>query len=233
MSVYPSTQIALKPPTSPGTCFICKEKTYGNLIEGHLDSCLQLLPRGQAKGPGLLIRIMDKRYRRFWLMILACPEATLGELDDLLRDVWFSSSHLSAFTISHMHFSSHNEDGGMNVCIRDVLQLGDEATYEYDFRYASTLRIQILKTVLHCPADKNLILLGQNKNAHHRCKECKNKASYAYYKNGTENATYYCSACVDAPHINFEYCSPLANSPRPGARRNRSDGDARLSWYPE
>lgn len=77
---------------------------------------------------------MDKYSRKFWLIILVSPEASLKELDAFLRSVWVGCcDYLSEFTIGRVHFSSDGDDEDMYVYIRDVLQPRDETTYRYDF----------------------------------------------------------------------------------------------------
>lgn len=141
MTVYSHAQDVIKPPKSPGTCFICKEKVAGDMIENHLHSCLLQLSWSQEEVQSLLIRVMDKNRKRFWLIILAGSDATLMELDGMLRNVWVGCcDHLSVFLIGDVHFSSDGNDEDMNVYIRDVLQLGDECMYRYDFGSNTILR---------------------------------------------------------------------------------------------
>lgn len=87
-----------------------------------------------------LTLVVTGRYApQYWLVVEANADATLWDLDDFLRDIWVECcGHLSMFRIGGMEFSAHPEDSwnealGMNVRLRDYLQVGLEFYYLYDF----------------------------------------------------------------------------------------------------
>lgn len=87
MTRYPHAQSTIKPPTSPGTCFICDEKFSGDVIEEHLQSCLPSMQWKKGDEPSLLIRITDKYSKKFWLLILASPDASLKDLNIFIESM--------------------------------------------------------------------------------------------------------------------------------------------------
>ncbi|MBN1167848.1 MAG: hypothetical protein JXA44_12070 [Methanospirillaceae archaeon] len=234
MTRYPHANPVIKPPISPGTCFICKKKVTGDTIEDHLPECIPSANWPHHKESGYLIRIMDRDNRRFWLILLASPDATLADLDHLIRDVWVECcDHLSSFSIGICSFSSHREDEGMNIYIRDVLLPGEDGTYRYDYGSPTRLRISILSPTHYYPKDRQLVLLGQNTKAKHRCKICKADAAYAYKKRYDERTQYYCQKCLDLQLIDSDYCWYAGNSPRAGVCGCTKDDEDGIAWYPE
>lgn len=233
MSHYPHAHSTIKPPTSAGTCFICNEKIAGDSIEGHLQSCLPSLHWQEEKDPSLLIRITDKYQKKFWLLVLASPKATLKDLDSFIRDVWVECcGHLSDFTIGHVHFSRDGEDEDMYVYIRDVLQPGEESVYQYDFGSTTTLVVRVLGTVPVVPPGRCIVLLGQNRRTHHACRSCDKEADYVYREDWTGRPQYFCSDCLSDQSIDNEYCLYLSNSPRAGVCGCMKGDEDGVSWYP-
>ena len=234
MTVYPHAHSTIKPPSSSGSCFVCKEKISGDVIEEHLTSCLPSLQWPNGDEPSFLIQIVSKYNKKFWLTILASPEATLKDLDFFIRDVWVECcGHLSHFEIGRVYFSSDGVDEDMYVYIKDVLQPGDECLYKYDFGSATLLRVTVLRTIPVLPQDRHIVLLGQNSRAHHVCTICKEEADYAYKRNRTTKTQYFCSSCLESNGIDDEYCSYLTNSPRAGVCNcTKGDKDG-IPWYPD
>ena len=203
------------------------------MSEEHMVSCLSSLPWPEGDEPSLLIRVTDKFHKKFWLLIIASPDATLRDLDLFIRDVWVECcGHLSDFSIGRVHFCSDGADEDMDVYIMDVLQPGDDSLYKYDFGSTTTLRVTVLRAVPIIPPDTEIVLLGQNSKAHHVCHDCKEEADYAYRENQTAKTEYFCSCCLESRGIDDEYCSYLANSPRAGVCGcDKSDIDG-LPWHP-
>lgn len=233
MARYPHAQSTIKPPTSSGTCFICNSQVTGDTMEEHLKACIPSLNWPEGDEESLLLRVVDKYSKKYWLYILASPEATLKDLDSCLKDVWVACcGHLSDFSIGRVFFSSDGVDEDMYVYIKDVLKPGDEVVYRYDFGSTTTLRINVLKSVPICPPDKQIVLLGRNRKAHHVCTDCKAEADYSYQKGGEGKTLYFCSDCLKNHEIDDENCSYLNNSPRAGiCGCTKGDGDG-LSWHP-
>jgi len=233
MTQYPHAHTTIKPPKSPGRCFICNGKVSGDLFEEHLQSCLPSLHWPKGNEPSFLIRIMGKHNKKYWLYILASPEATLQDLDSFLRDVWLECcNHLSSFTIGLVSFSSDGADEDMCFYLKDLLQPGDESIYQYDFGSTTTLRVSLLRAVpIHSP-EEPIVLLGQNSKAHHVCMYCKEEADYSFRRKKTAEILYFCSRCLENQGIDEEICSPLSNSPRAGVcdcMKGDVDG---IPWHP-
>ena len=222
------------PPRSPGTCYVCNENVKGDQVEEHLRGCLPALGWTAQDKPGILLRIMDKTNRRFWLMVLAGPDATLKDLDRLLRDVWVGRSHhLSAFSIGYIDFNSHEEGNGLHVYIRDVLQPGDVCMYNYDFGAMTRLRLSALCHCATSPPDGGLVLLGQSKKAYHRCKTCSNEAIHYLIRSSDLKIQYYCDECAMKPRNSGGWLHDLGNSPRAGARDYLWKETAGRNWHPD
>ncbi|PWR72615.1 DUF6398 domain-containing protein [Methanospirillum lacunae] len=234
MTKYPHAQSIIQPPTSPGSCFICKKKVSGDTIEEHLLSCLPLLHWLKGDEPSFLIQIVCKYNKKFWLTVLTSPTATLKDLDSFIRDVWVECcGHLSDFEIGRVFFSGDGNDEDMHVYIKDVLQPGDECLYRYDFGSTTILRVTVLRIVPVIPPDRHIVLLGQNSRAHHVCMDCKGEADYAYKKDRAAKTQYFCSSCLERNDIDDEYCSYLTNSPRAGVCGCTKGDEDGVPWYPD
>jgi len=224
----------MAPPRSPGTCFVCNEKVKGDQVEEHLRGCLPALGWTAQDKPGILLRIMDKTNRRFWLMVLAGPDATLKDLDRMLHDVWVGhEEHLSAFTIGYIHFNSDEEGFGLDVYIRDILQPGDVCTYEYDFGATTRLRVSVLCHSAISPPNRGLVLLGQNKKAHHRCTKCGNEATQYFQRSWKVKYQFLCDVCAGTLKNSRDWLHPVGNSPRDVMRDYLWKATDGLNWHPD
>ena len=120
------------------TCRICG-KTYSDRgMTRHLTSCLQ---KHSDTKTGVHLRVTDTWDSTFWLQLLADAEATLSDLDLLLRNVWLECcGHLSEFEIRDTRYNPSPSSFGFgareestNVPIARVLPDGESFSYTYDF----------------------------------------------------------------------------------------------------
>ncbi len=66
-------------------------------------------PKSQ-KGKGVLLLVEGYRMPEYWMYLEAPAQATLGDLDKLLRKTWLECcGHLSAFEIAGVSYSSDAE----------------------------------------------------------------------------------------------------------------------------
>lgn len=76
-------------------------------------------------------------------------KSTLRALDDFLRDIWLECcGHLSRFKIGKQSFSSYPDrdlgDRSMNTKLENILNVGMQFKYEYDFGSTTYLKLKIV-----------------------------------------------------------------------------------------
>jgi hypothetical protein len=212
----------MPPPTSQGTCYLCKEIIKGTTIEEHLLTCITMRTWPERSDPALLIRLTGRSERKYWMMVLAGQEATLSELDDLIRTVWMDGDeHLSGFRIGYVDVSSDGVDGNMNISIRDILVPGDTCTYTYDYGSSTEVTITALRHIPVFPEGQAIRILARNRGTTRRCGTCGDAADY---HSEDRPYHYYCTRCVDTAPKGADTIH-LSNAPR--------DGGCDRLWHPD
>ena len=160
----------------------------------------------------LQLRVEAAGDPRYWLYVEAGTEATLRQLDALLRRVWLECcGHMSAFYVGHRELAMHSK-------LRAALgRKGQTFLYEYDFGSTTTLSGHVLRTRQGSLGPKTVRLLAQNDPMPWGCDEC------------GQLATVVCPLCIDSgpclfcekhaqqhPCAEDEVYLPVANSPRMG-----------------
>lgn len=98
------------------------------------------------------IVITGKYAKAYWLIVETSENTTLKELDQFIRDIWVECcGHLSAFAINGERYECHSDmsdflgmsSRNMNYRLRDVVDVGDSISYEYDFGSTTELTVSI------------------------------------------------------------------------------------------
>lgn len=138
-----------------GTCRLCGEVYTGTGISSHVKGCLPKHADIAAVHHGLLVGIRtDGPAGRFWMYVLVRPEASLSELDDFLRDLWFENdSTASGFTIEETQYLSRVPDEdpetddvpveSMEVDLGAVMRPRMELSYTYDPRRPTSVELTV------------------------------------------------------------------------------------------
>lgn len=180
----------------------------------HIASCAA---SHDAPGPPtslVQLRIEGAADPCYWLFVEARSEATLQQLDALLRRVWLECcGHMSAFRMGQ-HESAMRSKIGVTLGRR-----GLRFTYEYDFGSTTTLRGQVLSPRQGSLGRTGVRLLARNDPLQW---SCEGEAC-------SRPATIVCPFCIDAgpsmfcakhaqqhPCAEEEVYLPVVNSPRMG-----------------
>jgi len=207
---------------APGTCFICEEPVTKRTFVTHL-----LKNHKEESGGTQFIIMVDTPYASpYWMALIASPDATLRELDNMLRDVWVECcGHLSAFTISGVEYLTSydgdldDDDGfskseSMRIKIKRILEPGMAFKYEYDFGTTTLLRLKIVDSIIMDEPKKSIIVVGMNNKPEAVCSECGKPAVYHYGEWDDEQLL--CKTCASDEEVDECYLLPICNSPRTG-----------------
>jgi len=138
-----------------GTCRLCGERYTGTGISSHVKGCLTSHADVAAVHHGLLVGIRsDGPAGRFWMYVLARPEATLSEFDAFLRDVWFDEgSTPSGFDIEETQYVSTVAERdpesdeipveSMDETLGSVIRPRMECSYTYDPRRPTGVELRV------------------------------------------------------------------------------------------
>ncbi len=198
-------------PDSFGICAFCEQPVAKRLATRHVASCPKR-PTGPASALHLVIE--GGATREYWLHVLASPDQTFADLDDLLRATWLECcGHLSAFKVGADRFEWDNDGWGkppreMTTPLADVLVKGVKFVHDYDFGSTTRLTGRSAGTVEGVPAASELRVVAQNQPPAIACEKCGAPAAWvASYQPLCKK----CGKKVD------EYDRlPVVNSPRMG-----------------
>ena len=222
-----------------GFCKYCgKEYTKGGMLR-HLAACKKralVLEKENLKRKCRYFQIVisGKYVKDYWLIVETSENTTLKELDKFIRDIWVECCrHLSAFTCHGVEYEScPNIDGfwgqpskNMNYRLKDVVNVGDSISYEYDFGSTTELLINIHGVREGEKRNNEIVILSRNNPPKIVCSNCgQNEANWvdteAYY----EGLPFWCEDCLNEEHgdeedgeySEREFLLPICNSPRMG-----------------
>lgn len=105
---------------SEGKCQLCNETFSKQAMSRHLKSCIE--KSASAKSPSgrkakaadtFLISVEGRYLPQYWMHLEARADATLGDIDGLLRYVWLECcGHLSSFNVAGKRYDSTPDDLG-------------------------------------------------------------------------------------------------------------------------
>lgn len=140
-----------------GLCKYCgKEYTKSGMLR-HLQACKKRSAKLTEEKRKRICQyfqvvITGKYQKDYWLIVEASENTTLKELDWFIRDIWVECcEHLSAFTIHGEQYESNPDTDSfwgkpsrnMNYRLKDVVDVGDNFLYEYDFGSTTELVLSI------------------------------------------------------------------------------------------
>ena len=236
--------IRMPPRSSPGTCLLCKTSIGRTAMLRHSMECLKKSGWPESDKPSYVIRVDGFHTKVFWLLVLARHDATLDDLDGLLRDVWVECcGHLSAFNIYGRSFSSHSDvdgfdeddESGLSVPLDEVIGPDSAFTYEYDFGSTTKLKLSVVGVSPVSPENRPLVLIARNDRLEIPCYFCKGKGEYLV-TDWPDNPyqIVICRDCtkkkVDA--LEQEYVVVFPDSPRAGTCDYMEDPKTAIRWYP-
>ncbi len=212
--------------TSEGKCYFCGKIFTKAGINRHIKTHLDGNPLKNMAGTSFLIKVEpDNRYGGypFFLSLWVDGEATMGQLDQFLRNIWLECcGHMSAFRkpmersrigmwdffeveqllktgkIKEYEKLMEDTDGEipMSRKAKNVFQSESQLHYEYDFGSSTELLISCLHTYPF-KAKEPIVLLSRNEPLNILCDSCGKQAStqICTIHNYDENSMF-CDACA-------------------------------------
>lgn len=197
-----------------GLCAACGRRFSKMAIARHLGSCPR---RSAGTSPSFVLGVYAGPY---WLYLEAPAEATLEDLDVVLRKTWLECcGHMSMFEIEKGCYLSHTDaiegDGeySMDIALGRVLRPGLKFSYEYDFGSTTELRLKVLAERQNDAG--RVTLLARNDPPQIVCGQCKKPEAIAKTV-CRECGTKICDSCGNEHECARDLRLPLVNSPRAG-----------------
>lgn len=212
--------------TTEGKCLFCN-KTFSKLsIKKHLDKCelrvKELITDDIAKYEKYFcILVQGYEDPDYWLYIDMPLSSTLKVLDGFLRDIWLECcGHLSLFQIGAQSFSSSPDrefgDRSMNTKLGNILDVGMQLKYEYDFGSTTILKLKIVSEFYGKKRRKKVNLLARNNEPFIKCSYCDSRATSICCQCLYDGNGWVCDNCMDKHECGEEMLLPVVNSPRVG-----------------
>lgn len=222
-------------PPSKGTCAFCKGVFPRAGMTRHLKSCAAYQASlGLEEGPKVArshffhLFVEGTDAPEYWLHLDVLAKATLGDLDQFLRDTWLECcGHLSAFHIENRYFEANTgavdsmwpmifgrpaPPESMRTRLSSVLRPGLKFSHEYDFGSTTRLILKVMSE--HEGASlQRVTILARNELPEMQCSVCGKPAAWIDTFGEYE---LYCEECADAEGRDLEGMLPVVNSPRMG-----------------
>jgi hypothetical protein len=226
----------MTPKVPPGTCLLCRAPVTKRKALKHAMECLQASGWPTGKKPSLLIMIQGLHKKSYWLVVLARHDARLGDLDQLIRDVWVECcGHLSSFEIDGVLYDSDDDmcsTGAMEVPLSDLVSPGSTFIYDYDFGSVTSLALKVIGETPIAPLKDPLCLIARNNRPTIPCDLCGGEAAFTLGDIYEENPRYYCRECLLSTDYDPYCVGIISNSPRDGVCGYVEDAITALHWYP-
>jgi hypothetical protein len=171
--------------------------------------------------------VQDPYWPHFWLHVLAPLDATLGDLDRVLRDTWLECcGHMSEFEIDGTRYRSQAATQGRgapakpmdSVGLQQVLPPKTKFKYDYDFGSTTRLKGHCVRVLNDAQSSQEPQVVARNLLLHINCKACrKNEAEFldVWGESGALCKACYTRALTDGT-VDDEGIMPVVNSPRMG-----------------
>ena len=222
-----------------GFCKYCgKEYTKSGMLR-HLTACnkrkIRLdAERGKRKCRYFEIVILDKYQKAYWLIVEASENTILKTLDQFIRDIWVECcGHLSAFECNGVEYESYPDPNplwgetskNMNYRLKDVVQVGDSISYEYDFGATTELILNIHSCRDGEKKNNEVVILSRNNPPKIICSQCEQNEAKWINPMGYDDGFFWCEECLkkidgdegdEEDYYGPEYFLPICNSPRMG-----------------
>lgn len=224
---------------SRGVCQLCSETFTKGGMSRHLTTCKEHDWNDSKKSLAqmrLLHLVVEDRYNNDYWLHLEVPEiATLGMLDQFLRDIWLECcGHLSEFFFDDTRYISYEEEDSISdiyllmspsesmfeTKFMHILPAG--ATFRYSYDFGSTTELQgrvVTERDGRHPANTPVQLLARNLPPQYPCSECSEPAAWICPFCQWEGKGMYCLECGqdhDCEDGEWDMLMPVVNSPRTG-----------------
>ena len=222
-----------------GYCKYCgKEYTRTGMLK-HLQSCkkrMEVCENSKKMSAYYELMLYGTYNKDYWLIIQIKENATLECLDQFIRDIWVECcGHLSAFDIEGVRYEQIPDNDflwgkpaeDMSHKLKEVLEVGMEIGYEYDFGSTTELTIKVVDFYKAPEQKENVTILSRNNLIQFTCSVCgKNPAVWIDPIKMYNEDPFWCEECLEKyengeldEEIEVEesgYLLPVTNSPRMG-----------------
>ncbi len=210
--------------TTDGQCLFCKGTFSKQAMSKHLEACEKRKPskKASASPQRVFHLLVEGRYApEYWIHLEAAANATLQDLDGLLRDLWLECcGHLSAFTIAGQTYSStvmdEFGDKNMKVPLGKVLYPKMKFSHEYDFGTTTELTLKVVAERESAVKRGDIILMARNEPPLIVCDVCGKKATQLCSQCIYEDTGALCGNCANEHDCGEDMLLPVVNSPRVG-----------------
>lgn len=203
-----------------GRCNLCGGIYHKAGMSRHLESCLKTKrPLSPDCIPAFHIVVEGYYHPEYWMHLEAKVDATLRDLDLLLRRVWLECcGHMSGFTIWQSRYvAGPDEDMEMNVALNKVLAPRLRFYYTYDFGSSTNLVLRVVSKWEGSPRKVPIRILARNELPQIRCEVC-GKIATRVCPNciHSEDEAWFCDNCARKHECGEDILLPVVNSPRVG-----------------
>lgn len=212
-------------------CRVCSNTYSSRGMTRHIKSCLKKHGDSQQ---GVHLRITDTWDSTFWMQVIAAADATLAELDLLLRKVWLECcGHLSEFEISGVRYEPNRQGSGFgfgptsesaDIALERVLPEGETFSYTYDFGSSTYLEGKSYgpapwpdQLELDTPeSTPDIRVLARNEMPQFECSQCQRTAEWICTECKWHGEGFLCSKHARDHSCGHDMLLPVVNSPRLG-----------------
>ena len=169
------------------------------------------------------------------MYLSSLPDATLEDIDLLLKDIWMGDDHISSFIIEGEEYTSYPDSSGMKVRVGKVFRPGMTCTYTCNYFSPMILHLVILeRQPTYTPVNGSICVVARNSRISYDCDICGSKADFfcdeCYHKGGTPLI---CKHCLLLHDCCFEQIQVIPDSPLFGIEYFAEEPDRLVRWYPE
>lgn len=211
--------------TTSGQCLFCKGTFSKQAMSKHLAACekRKTSKKVSASPQRVFHLLVEGQYApEYWMHLEAAANATLEDLDGLLRNLWLECcGHLSAFTIAGQTYSSsvmeeEFGDENMEVVLEKVLHPKMKFSHEYDFGTTTDLTLKVVAEKDNTIKRGDIILMARNEPPLIVCDECGKTATQLCSQCIYEGTGALCGNCAKKHECGEDMLLPVVNSPRVG-----------------
>jgi len=164
-----------------------------------------------------------------WLHLESVANATLGDLDALLRRTWLECcGHLSDFLIDGVRYAQHRgeyrefgefgepDTGRMTARLDSVLRAGVFFTHTYDYGSTTTCRLRVTGTDEAHASKERIRIQARNDPPEVPCDSCGKPAVQICSECIWDEKGVLCGRCARGHECGEEMLLAVVNSPRAG-----------------
>jgi len=190
--------------------------------------------QNSPRRPAFLIEVFAEGYPEYWMYLAASPDATLGVIDTLLKEIWMGDDQVSTFSFKRKEYTLYPDSSDLKIRLGKIFLPGFTCTYTNNHFKPTVLHL-VIKSLPpdHTPAKGSICVIARNSRVPYDCDICGNKADFfcnECYQEGGDPLI--CKHCLPDHDCSFEHIQIIPNSPLFGIERFTEDPDRIVRWYP-